>query len=162
MAAGAQDALKQCQQLLSIVPKPTAEDAGKVIAVRLINGVPHYVLVAQTGGGWGGGGYAEYSIPTTTADGKVVVRLADIGHPEMPSLFNPVVNLMSIAPHYFCITSRSTKEFTIQIYNADGTPGVEFAEFLKLGTFRLGSGARLGQKGKGTVKLAVSIPMPAA
>ena len=162
-AAGAQDALKQCRQLLSIVPYPTVDDAGKVIAVRLINGVPQYLLVAQSGGGGGGGGYAEYSIPATTANGKVVVRLADIGHPEMPGLFNPIVNLMSIAPHYFCITSRSTEEFTVQIYNPDGTPGVEISEYIECGTFESGHGIECGQEGEGSnVELAVSIPMPVA
>ena len=91
-----------------------------------------------------------------------MVNLAELGHPEMPGLFNPIVNLISIAPHYYCITSRSAEEFTVQIYNPDGTPGVEVSEFLKLGTFRLGDKTRLGQKGKGTlVELAVSIPMPA-
>ena len=165
-AASAQDALSQCQALVAIIPSPTVADAGKVIAVRVVNGKPQYELVMQSGGGGGGGGgtgYSDYTIPAMNSDGKVVVRLADIGHPEMPGLFNPVINLISIAPHYYCLTNRSPEEFTVQIYNPDGTPGVEVSEYLKLGTFNLGSGARLGQKGTGTlVELAVSIPMPPA
>ena len=162
-AAAAQDALSQCQALVAIIPSPTVADAGKVIAVRVVNGKPQYELVMQSGGGGGGTGYSDYTIPAMNSDGKVVVRLADIGHPEMPGLFNPVINLISIAPHYYCLTNRSPEEFTVQIYNPDGTPGVEVSEYLKLGTFNLGSGARLGQKGTGTlVELAVSIPMPPA
>ena len=162
-AASAQDALSQCQALVAIIPSPTVADAGKVIAVRVVNGKPQYELVMQSGGGGGGTGYSDYTIPAMNSDGKVVVRLADIGHPEMPGLFNPVINLISIAPHYYCLTNRSPEEFTVQIYNPDGTPGVEVSEYLKLGTFNLGSGARLGQKGTGTlVELAVSIPMPPA
>ena len=160
-AQSAEEALAKCIELVSLIPVPTLDDVGKLLAVRLINGEPHYVLVTQTGGS--GGGYAEYSIPASTADGKVVIRLADIGHPEMPGLFNPVVNLISVSPHYYCIVNRTAEEFTVQIYNPDGTPGVEISEYIECGTFESGEGIECGQEGEGSnVELAVSIPMPPA
>lgn len=161
-AQSAEEALAKCIELVSLIPVPTLDDVGKLLAVRLINGEARYVLVSQSGGG-GGSGFADYSIPASTPDGKVVVRLADIGHPEMPVLFNPVVNLISVSPHYFCIVNRTAEEFTVQIYNPDGTPGVEISEYIECGTFESGEGIECGQEGEGSnVELAVSIPMPPA
>ncbi len=160
-AQSAQEALSKCIELVSLIPVPTVDDAGKMISVRLINGEARYVLVSQTGGS--GGGYADYNIPANSADGKVVVNLAAIGHPEMPGVFNPVVNLVSVSPHYYCIVSRTAEEFTVQIYNPDGTAGVEISEYIECGTFESGEGIECGQEGEGSnVELAVSIPMPPA
>ena len=154
-----QEALSKCIELVSLIPVPTIDDAGKMISVRLINGEARYVLVPQTGGS--GGGYADYNIPANSADGKVVVNLAAIGHPEMPGQFNPLVNLVSVSPYYFCIVNRSPEEFTVQIYKPGGTPGVEVAAYIECGTFECGDGTQCGQEGAGSnVELLVSIPIP--
>ena len=159
-AASAQEALAQCQALLSILPVPTSDDAGKMLSVRLVAGNPEYVLVAQSGGG-SGAGFTDYAIKVNNANGRVNVVLADIGHPEMPGQFNPVVNLVSVSPYYFCIVNRSPEEFTVQVYKPGGTPGVEVAAYIECGTFECGDGIQCGQEGAGSnVELLVSIPMP--
>ena len=160
-AAAAQEALAECQELIAIIPIPTVSDAGKVLAVRLFNGVPTYTLVP--GGGGGGAGFAEYSLDVTNANGKVVVSLAALGHPEMPGLFNPIVNIISVVPYFCCITHRSAEEFTVQIYKPGGQPGVDISEYIECGTFAAGEGIECGQGGsESDVKLAVSIPIPPA
>lgn len=160
-AAAAQEALAECQELIAIIPIPTVSDAGKVLAVRLFNGVPTYTLVP--GGGGGGAGFAEYSLDVTNANGKVVVSLAALGHPEMPGLFNPIVNIISVVPYFCCITHRSAEEFTVQIYKPGGQPGVDIYEYIECGTFAAGEGIECGQGGsESDVKLAVSIPIPPA
>ena len=159
-AAAAQDALAQCQALLAILPVPTVDDAGKVLAVSLVAGEPEYVLVSQSDGG-SGAGFSDYSIKVNNANGRVTVVLADIGHPEMPGQFNPLVNLVSVSPYYFCIVNRSPEEFTVQIYKPGGTPGVEVAAYIECGTFECGDGTQCGQEGAGSnVELLVSIPIP--
>lgn len=158
-AAAAQEALAECQELIAIIPIPTVSDAGKVLAVRLFNGVPTYTLVS--GGGGGGAGFAEYSLDVTNSNGKVVVSLAALGHPEMPGLFNPIVNIISVVPYFCCITNRSAEEFTVQIYKPGGTPGVDVAAYIECGTFECGDGTQCGQEGAGSnVELLVSIPIP--
>ncbi len=160
-AAAAQEALAECQELIAIIPIPTVSDAGKVLAVRLFNGVPTYTLVPCGGGG--GAGFAEYSLDVTNANGKVVVSLAALGHPEMPGLFNPIVNIISVVPYFCCITHRSAEEFTVQIYKPGGQPGVDIYEYIECGTFAAGEGIECGQGGsESDVKLAVSIPIPPA
>ena len=160
-AAAAQEALAECQELIAIIPIPTVSDAGKVLAVRLFNGVPTYTLVS--GGGGGGAGFAEYSLDVTNSNGKVVVSLAALGHPEMPGLFNPIVNIISVVPYFCCITNRSAEEFTVQIYKPGGQPGMEISEYIECGTFAAGEGIECGQGGsESNVKLAVSIPIPPA
>lgn len=159
-AAAAQDALAQCRALPAILPVPTVDDAGKVLAVRLVAGEPEYVLVSQSGGG-SGARFSDYSIKVNNANGRVTVVLADIGHPEMPGQFNPLVNLVSVSPYYFCIVNRSPEEFTVQIYKPGGTPGVEVAAYIECGTFECGDGTQCGQEGAGSnVELLVSIPIP--
>ena len=161
-AAASQEALAECQALIAIIPVPTVDDAGKVLAVRLINGVPTYTLVSASGGG-GGVGFAEYSIDVMNASGKVVVSLDALGHPEMPGIFNPIVNIISVTPYFFCITNRSPEEFTVQIYKPGGQPGVDISQYIECGTFAAGEGIECGQGGsESDVKLAVSIPLPAA
>ena len=157
-AAAAQEALAECQELIAIIPIPTVSDAGKVLAVRLFNGVPTYTIVS--GGGGGGAGFAEYSLDVTNANGKVVVSLAALGHPEMPGLFNPIVNIISVVPYFCCITHRSAEEFTVQIYKPGGQPGLDISEYIECGTFAAGEGIECGQGGsESDVKLAVSIPI---
>lgn len=160
-AAAAQEALAECQELIAIIPIPTVSDAGKVLAVRLFNGVPTYTLVS--GGGGGGAGFAEYSLDVTNANGKVVVSLAALKHPKMPGLFNPIVNIISVVPYFCCITHRSAEEFTVQIYKPGGQPGVDISEYIECGTFAAGEGIECGHGGsESDVKLAVSIPIPPA
>ena len=128
--------------------------------MRLVAGEPEYVLVSQSGGG-SGAGFSDYSIKVNNANGRVTVVLADIGHPEMPGQFNPLVNLVSVSPYYFCIVNRSPEEFTVQIYKPGGTPGVEVAAYIECGTFECGDGTQCGQEGAGSnVELLVSIPSP--
>lgn len=163
-AAAAALSLAEARKVMALVPIPGSADAGKVLYVMKDGDTARYILMAHSGGGGGtSGGYADYTIPANNLDGKIVIRLAEIGHPAMPGVFNPVVNLVSVRPYTYCITERSAEEITVQIYKPGGTPGVEMSAHVTLGTFRMGDGTRLGQKGKGSnVELAVSIPLPPA
>ena len=160
-AAASQEALAECQALIAIIPVPTVDDAGKVLVVRLVSGVPTYTLVSSSGGS--GVCFADYNLDVRNANGRVVVSLEALGHPEMPGIFNPIVNIISVVPYFFCITSRNAEEFTVQIYKPGGQPGVDISEYIECGTFAAGEGIECGQEGsESDVKLAVSIPLPPA
>jgi hypothetical protein len=107
--------------------------------------------------------FATYTIPVTDPSGLARVRLADLGHPEQPGPFNPIINLLTASPYTFCVTGRSGEEFTVQVYRLpEGTPGVNIVRHIELGTFELGDGFEVGADGAGAglsdVTLLVSIP----
>jgi hypothetical protein len=156
-------AVEQARKWADLVPIPKASDVGKVLFVKDISGKPQYVLMAYSGGGGAGGaGYAEYSLAPEDTSGRVVIKLADIGHPVMPALFNPIVNILSVSPYTFCITQRSEEQFTVQIYKPHGVPGVIVSEFVEMGDeIMMGDNVQCGQPGNGSnVELLVSIPLP--
>lgn len=104
---------------------------------------------------------SDYVIDVTDADGAVDIVLADIGHPIMPKVFNPVVNVLSATPYFFCISKRSTAAFTVQLYTPDGQAGAAVSTSVPCGTFACGAGTVCGDPGMAVVRLAVSIPNPA-
>lgn len=160
-AAATEAALLQAKTLLSLIPVPQDRDVGSTLYVMRIEGKAQYVLMRGGSGGGSGAGFADYSIPAREASGLVSVVLADIGHPAMLGPFNPVINIISLKPYTFVIRSRSAEGFTVQLYKADGTPGVEFAEFIEFGRAEFGDGTEFGAAGSGSdVELAVSIPLP--
>lgn len=159
-AGSAQNALRECRELVSIIPEPTDADVSKVLLVGMVNGKPRYVLVGAGFGG--GGGMAEQVIPVTDASGRVTVNLMAMGLPAMPGPFNPVINLLSVKPYTYCIISRSAEEFTVQIYKPGGVAGVEISLFIECGEddFEAGDFIECGESGWGAdVQLVVGIPL---
>lgn len=105
--------------------------------------------------------YGEYSIPITKANGEVTVVLRDIGHPEMKTRFNPIINIIASDPYTHTLKSKSLTDFTIQIYDGNGEKRVPMAESVTFGDFAFGDNTVFGQEGMGSnVALAVSIPFP--
>lgn len=159
----AQAAIEAFNELQLAIPVPGEGDAGKTLyVVQDDDGKAHYVLMKSAGGTGGEeGGWAEYTIQAREASGLVHVRLADLGHPAMPGICNPVINIMSLHPYSFVLRSRDAEGFTVQIYRANGTPGVDFAEFVEFGPLEFGAEWEWGQGETGSdVELAVSIPLP--
>lgn len=160
-AEACRKAAEECRALFAKFPTPAAEDAGKVLGVRLVAGVPSYVLTPMSGGGGGGTGFAEYVIDVVDPCGRVDVSLTDIGHPEMPGVFFPILNILSGAPYLLSLVSTRRDGFTVQIYKPGGEPGVVIGKYIACGTFVCGEGKVCGDAGAATVRLAVCIPMPA-
>jgi hypothetical protein len=108
-------------------------------------------------------GFTEYSLPVTNSSGLITVTLSALGHPEMGSIWNPIINVVSPVPYIYGITERSVEAVSIQLYSPDGTPGVdapaylECSESVELGDAEL----ELGSPSEGTfVYLVLSIPNP--
>jgi hypothetical protein len=90
----------------------------------------------------------------------VPVVLAALGHPPQEALYNPVVNLLTQSPYFFCITRRSLESFTVQLYRPNGQPGADIVQYVEMGTFECGDGTECGQSGSGAdVSVLVSLPV---
>jgi hypothetical protein len=111
-----------------------------------------------------GEGFAEYVIPVTETDGRVRVVLDDLNHPEMGSLFNPIINVLAPELCTYVLVDRTKEYFTVQLYRGDGTPGANAPEFIQCAEdLELGDDVELGREaGEVFVHLLVSIPNPAA
>lgn len=154
--AAAQSAETSLSTLRQIIPTPTAADEFKILSVSTA-GSPHYVLTRTSGGGGSSG--VDYIIPVTDTSGLVVINYADLGHSNALGVFNPNINLITAFPYFFVVKSVSDTSFTVQIYKPDGTPEVNVALYVELGTFSLGDGTELGAQGSGTdVSLYITLP----
>ncbi|MDR2604542.1 MAG: hypothetical protein LBC55_04210, partial [Desulfovibrio sp.] len=148
-----------CREYLDFLPVPTPGDAGKVLAVALVNGTPAFTL--RHDAATASSGFARYSLPVTDPHGSVAVTLADLGHPPLPGPVNPIVNLLSSQPYTFTITHQTPQGFTLQLFLPDGSPGVTFAAFIECGTTECGPQTPCGDPGTGAdVHLLVGIPLP--
>lgn len=81
-------------------------------------------LARQIRTGLAGTVFKEYEIEVP-GSGTVMVNLAALGHPTSPvNPANPTLNILSTAPYFCCITHKNASGFTVQVYGADGSPGV--------------------------------------
>ncbi|MDR1686648.1 MAG: hypothetical protein LBR82_09510 [Desulfovibrio sp.] len=148
-----------CRAYLDALPVPAPEDAGKVLAVALVNDAPAFTL--RPDAATAASGFAQYTLPVINPGGNVAVTLADLGHPPLPAPVHPVVSLLSSQPYIFTVTHQTPQGFTLQIFFPDGTPGVTFAAFIECGTTECGPQTSCGAPGAGAdVRLLISIPLP--
>ena len=146
--------------LLSIIPQPTVNDKFKILSVAVQNDKARYALTRTGGGGEGSGGI-DYIVPVTDSSGLVDVRYSALGHPTDLGVLNPTINLLTSDPYYFIIKSIGEAGFTVQIFQPGGVPHVDIVEHVELGTFELGDGTELGEKGSGAnVSLFITLPLP--
>ena len=158
-AERAEESEKACNDVMLRIPAPESKDIGKFLIVRMNDDLPGYALVPQSQMQ----GYFEYTIPVVSKDGVCTIVLAEIGHPEMQDVFNPIINIIAAKQYYHCIKDISKTGFLVQIYRKDGTPGVDIAEYIESSTFTAGENQQCGTPGSGaTVKLGISIPNPGA
>ena len=158
-ATQAKESEKACNDVMIRIPAPESKDIGKFLIVRMNDDLPVYALVPQSQMQ----GYFEYTIPVVSKDGVCTIVLAEIGHPEMQDVFNPIINIIAAKQYYHCIKDISKTGFLVQIYRKDGTPGVDIAEYIESSTFTAGENQQCGTPGSGaTVKLGISIPNPGA
>ncbi|MDR2123586.1 MAG: hypothetical protein LBP38_01190 [Desulfovibrio sp.] len=148
-----------CREYLGRIPAPTPEDAGKVLAVALINAAPAFTLRPDSASS--PSGFAHYTLPVNDAGGNVAVSLAGLGHPPLPGPVNPIVNLLSSQPYTFTITRRTAQGFTLQLFFPGGAPGVNFADRIECGPTECSPLTACGDPGAGAdVRLLISIPLP--
>ena len=158
-ATQAKESEKACNDVMLRIPAPESKDIGKFLIVRMNDDLPVYSLVPQSQMQ----GYFEYTIPVESKNGVCAIVLAEIGHPEMQDVFNPIINIIAAKQYYHCIKDISKTGFSVQIYRKDGTPGVDIAEYIESSTFTAGENQQCGTPGSGaTVKLGISIPNPGA
>jgi hypothetical protein len=148
-----------CREYLDLLPALTPADAGKVLAVALMNGTPAFTLRQDAASS--ASGFARYTLPVNNPHGRVAVTLADLGHPPLSAPVNPIVNLLSSQPYTFTITHRTPEGFTLQLFFPNGTPCVAFAAFIECGTTECGPTTFCGAPGTGAdVCLLIGIPLP--
>ena len=158
-ATQAKESERACNDVMLRIPAPESKDIGKFLIVRMNDDLPVYALVSQSQMQ----GYFEYTIPVESKNGVCAIVLAEIGHPEMQDVFNPIINIIAAKQYYHCIKDISKTGFSVLIYRIDGTPGVDIAEYIESSTFTAGENQQCGTPGSGaTVKLGISIPNPGA
>jgi len=107
------------------------------------------------------GGNVTYHLSIPDASGRVDVVLAEIGHPAMTILYNPIVNVIGLRPLVATLLSRSLEGFTVQLFRPDGSLGADFAEAMEFGMVEMGDGTAFGTPGTGCLStLVVTIPLP--